>query len=94
MGTKINGSKTFITNGGTANFIMVVAKTDPRAAPRAPRSSWSRQTVWKVSAAAATSTRWGLSPRTLAELFFDDMCALPADANMLGTGRRSGLYRS
>ena len=25
----INGSKTFITNGGMANFIVVVAKTDP-----------------------------------------------------------------
>ncbi|MBL9097911.1 MAG: acyl-CoA dehydrogenase family protein, partial [Alphaproteobacteria bacterium] len=25
----INGSKTFITNGGTANFVIVVAKTDP-----------------------------------------------------------------
>jgi alkylation response protein AidB-like acyl-CoA dehydrogenase len=30
-GYVINGSKTFITNGGTANFIIVVAKTDPKA---------------------------------------------------------------
>ena len=35
----INGSKTFITNGGSANSHLVVAKTDPGEAPRAFR--WS-----------------------------------------------------
>jgi acyl-CoA dehydrogenase len=36
-GYVLNGSKTFITNGQHANLIIVVAKTDPRPAPRAPR---------------------------------------------------------
>ena len=34
---RINGSKTFITNGQLANLIIVVTKTDPARAPRAPR---------------------------------------------------------
>jgi acyl-CoA dehydrogenase len=33
----LNGSKTFITNGQHANLIVVVAKTDPKEAPRASR---------------------------------------------------------
>ncbi len=33
----VSGQKTFITNGQTANLIIVVAKTDPAPAPRAPR---------------------------------------------------------
>ncbi len=36
-GYVLNGSKTFITNGQHANLIIVVAKTDPARARRAPR---------------------------------------------------------
>ena len=36
-GYVLNGSKTFITNGQHANLIIVVAKTDPKEAPRASR---------------------------------------------------------
>ncbi len=32
----LNGSKTFITNGQNADLVIVVAKTDPPRAPRAP----------------------------------------------------------
>ena len=33
----VNGSKTFITNGQLGQSIIVVTKTDPARAPRAPR---------------------------------------------------------
>ena len=36
-GYVLNGSKTFITNGQHSNLIIVVAKTDPKEAPRASR---------------------------------------------------------
>ncbi len=52
----INGSKTFITNGYSADLIVVAARTDPRRAPRASPSSASRRPR-RASAAAASSTR-------------------------------------
>ena len=37
----LNGSKTFITNGWHADLVIVVAKTNPKRAPRAPACCWS-----------------------------------------------------
>ncbi len=37
----LNGSKTFITNGWHADLVVVVAKTNPTPAPRAPACCWS-----------------------------------------------------
>jgi alkylation response protein AidB-like acyl-CoA dehydrogenase len=36
----LNGSKTFITNGWHADLVIVVAKTNPAAAARAPACCW------------------------------------------------------
>jgi len=54
----INGSKTFITNGQTANLIIVVCKPTRPRARAAPRCWWSRPTRSRASSAAATSTSW------------------------------------
>lgn len=40
-GWRLNGSKTFITNGQHADLIIVAAKTDPAKAPKARACSWS-----------------------------------------------------
>jgi acyl-CoA dehydrogenase len=37
----INGSKTFITNGGSADMMLLAAKTDPKAGAQACRCSSS-----------------------------------------------------
>jgi alkylation response protein AidB-like acyl-CoA dehydrogenase len=53
----LNGSKTFITNGYSADLVVVAARTDPEAnADAASRCSASRPT-WRASVGDASSTR-------------------------------------
>ncbi len=70
----LNGQKTFISNAANADFIIVVAKTDPSAGakgvsliawrPTAPTAS-SAAGSWKSSAWTAR-TRWSCPSRTCA----------------------------
>ncbi|MGX6648556.1 acyl-CoA dehydrogenase family protein [Maricaulaceae bacterium MS644] len=80
-GYRINGSKTFITNGGTANFIIVVAKTDPKAGAKGT-------TLFMVETDGAEGFRRGrnldkvgMKSQDTAELFFEDMW-VPAEARL------------
>lgn len=58
-GYVINGSKTFITNGQTANLICVVAKTDPTQGAKGVSLVFPKRMARKASSAGAISRRWG-----------------------------------
>lgn len=55
----INGSKTFITNGGSADIVVLVAKTEPKSAHRAYRFWSSKPKGWRGFGLAESSTSWG-----------------------------------
>ncbi|MDB5584177.1 MAG: acyl-CoA dehydrogenase [Bradyrhizobium sp.] len=81
-GYRINGQKTFITNGQLANFIVVAAKTDPEAGAKGI-------SLLVVDADQANGFRRGrhldkigCEAQDTSELFFDDVW-VPAE-NLLG----------
>ena len=85
----INGSKTFITNGQTANIVIVVAKTDPSEGAKGV-------SLMVVETDEADGFRRGRNLKKLgnkaqdtSELFFDDV-KVPAD-NLLGTEEGQGF---
>ncbi|HHX84846.1 MAG TPA: acyl-CoA dehydrogenase [Actinomycetales bacterium] len=86
----INGSKTFISNGGSADFVVVVAKTDPEAGHRG-------MSLFAVTADTPGFERGrvlekiGRHGADTAELFFNDM-RVPA-ANLLGGEEGQGFYQ-
>lgn len=59
----LNGAKTFITNGIHADLVIVVACTDRTRGLRVS-ACWSSNGGWRVSNAAAISTRSGSTRRT------------------------------
>ncbi|RYF95213.1 MAG: acyl-CoA dehydrogenase [Caulobacteraceae bacterium] len=87
----INGSKTFITNGQTANLIIVVAKTDPSQGARGT----SLVLVETDGAAGFERGRnldkLGMEAADTSELFFNDV-RVPA-ANVLGGDEGQGFFQ-
>jgi alkylation response protein AidB-like acyl-CoA dehydrogenase len=84
----LNGQKTFITNGGLADLVVVVAKT----APERGAHGVSLVAVERGAPGFSRGRRLekvGLKANDTAELFFDD-CRVPA-GNLLGT-ENSGFY--
>jgi acyl-CoA dehydrogenase len=87
----VNGSKTFITNGQTANLIIVVAKTDPSEGAKGV-------SLMVVETDGADGFRRGRNLKKLgnkaqdtSELFFDEV-KIPAD-NLLGTEEGQGFFQ-
>ena len=87
----INGSKTFITNGQTANLIIVVAKTDPTQGARGT----SLVLVETDGAAGFERGRnldkLGMEAADTSELFFNDV-RVPA-TNVLGGDEGQGFFQ-
>jgi acyl-CoA dehydrogenase len=90
-GWRIDGSKTFITNGLLAGLVLVVCKTDP--AQRAKGTS-----ILIVETAQAPGFRvgrvlhkMGLKAQDTSELFFDGV-EVP-DYNLLGGAEGQGFYQ-
>ena len=77
----INGSKTFITNGGHADRVIVVAKTDPRGS-HAGMSLIVVDTDSEGFSRGPQIEKLGQHASDTTELFFDDV-RVPAD-NLLG----------
>ncbi len=90
-GYVINGQKTFISNGQTADLVIVVAKTDPDAGSK----GISLIVVETVDAGGFKRGRnldkLGLEIADTSELFFDDV-KVPAD-NLIGCVEGQGMYQ-
>lgn len=87
----INGSKTFITNGGTANIIIVVAKTDPTARSKGVSLIVIETEELEGFRRGKLLKKIGLKGQDTAELFFDDM-RVP-QTNLLGLEEGKGFYQ-
>ncbi|MEN0652753.1 MULTISPECIES: acyl-CoA dehydrogenase family protein [Hyphobacterium] len=90
-GYRINGSKTFITNGGTANFIIVVAKTDPAAGAKGTSLFMVETDGLEGFRRGRLLDKVGLKGQDTAELFFDDVW-VPSEA-LLGTEEGQGFIQ-
>ena len=88
---RINGSKIFITNGGQASLLMLLARTDP-AAPKGGMSLIMVETRelsgYRVG---RVLDKMGLHAQDTAELFFDDV-RVPVDC-LLGEQESQGLHQ-
>ena len=90
-GYRINGSKTFITNGGTANLIVVVAKTDPKAGAKGTSLFLVETDGLEGFRRGRNLDKVGLKAQDTAELFFEDMW-VPAEA-LLGQDEGRGFVQ-
>ena len=91
-GFVLNGSKTFITNGGLADLIIVVAKTDPEARKRGFSLLVVEGDMPGLSRTGPMD-KVGLTTQETAELHFDDV-HIPAE-NVLGEPNKGfGYLRS
>jgi acyl-CoA dehydrogenase len=85
----LNGSKTFITNGYTADLIVVAARTDPSKGARGI-TLFGVETGMPGFERGRKLDKVGQHPSDTAELFFSDV-RLPA-ANMIGEEGQGFIY--
>lgn len=88
---RINGSKTFITNGALANMIIVAAKTDPKAGGRGISLFLVETDGLEGFRRGRNLDKLGLKSNDTSELFFDDM-RVPASA-LLGPEEGQGFIQ-
>jgi len=89
-GWLLNGAKTFITNGSSADLIVVAAKSED-AKPSRAISLLVVETAHSPVGRGGSLDKVGQTEAETSELFFDDVF-VPAD-NLLGeSGRRVRLY--
>ena len=86
-GYVVNGSKTFITNGQTANFVVVVAKTDPKGGARGTSLLCVETDGAKGYERGRNLDKLGLEAADTSELFFNDV-QVPADSLLGGVEGR------
>jgi alkylation response protein AidB-like acyl-CoA dehydrogenase len=90
-GYRINGSKTFISNGQIADFIVVVAKTDPTKGARGVSLLIVETDQVDGFARGKKLDKIGNEAQDTSELFFDNVF-VPAD-NLLGSEEGRGFYQ-
>jgi len=90
-GYKLNGSKTWISNGQTADFIIVVAKTDPSEGAKGISLMLLETEGAEGFERGKKLDKIGLDAQDTSELFFDDVF-IPAD-NILGGEEGKGFYQ-
>jgi len=88
-GYRINGQKTFITNGQLANFIVVAAKTDPAQGARGVSLLVVETDNAEGFRRGRKLSKLGNEAHDTSELFFDDVW-VPAD-NLLGPDEGVGF---
>ena len=87
----INGSKTFITNGQTANLVIVVSKTDPAHGPKGTSLIVVETDEAEGFERGRNLQKIGLEAADTSELFFNDV-KVPT-ANLIGTEEGRGFYQ-
>nr|MBF0682320.1 acyl-CoA dehydrogenase family protein [Pseudomonas sp.] len=90
-GYVVNGSKTFISNGGQAGLVVLVAKTDPEQRARGVSLLLVETENLQGYRVGRVLDKMGLHAQDTAELFFDDV-KLPLDA-VLGGVEGQGFYQ-
>ena len=90
-GYRISGSKTFISNGQIANFIVVVAKTDPTQGARGVSLLVVETDQAEGFKRGRKLDKIGQDAQDTSELFFDDVW-VPA-GNLLGLEVGKGFYQ-
>jgi alkylation response protein AidB-like acyl-CoA dehydrogenase len=85
----LNGSKTFITNGQTADFVLVVAKTDPDGGSKGISLIGVETADADGFERGRRLEKIGMKRQDTSELFFSDV-RLPR-MNVLGTGEGQGF---
>lgn len=90
-GYAISGSKTFITNGGSADLVCLVVKTDPEARSRGISLMILELDELEGFRRGANLKKIGMKANDTAELFFDD-ARVPADA-LLGAVEGRGFVQ-
>jgi len=87
----LNGSKTFITNGGTANLIIVVSKTDPAKGAKGTSLIVVETDEVEGFRRGRVLEKLGQKANDTAELFFDDV-RIPT-SNLLGVDEGMGFVQ-
>lgn len=87
----INGSKTFITNGQTANLIIVVAKTDPNQGARGTSLLVVETDGAEGFERGRNLDKLGQEAADTSELFFNDV-RIPT-TNLLGGDEGQGFFQ-
>ena len=87
----INGSKTFITNGGTANFILVVSKTDTTKGAKGISLVAVETDEVEGFRRGRVLDKIGQKANDTAELFFDDV-RVPT-SNLIGVDEGLGFVQ-
>jgi acyl-CoA dehydrogenase len=87
----ITGNKTFITNGGTANFIIVVAKTDPTQGSKGISLVCVETDDVEGFRRGRILDKIGQKANDTAELFFDDVRVPPE--NLIGGEEGRGFIQ-
>jgi len=90
-GYRLNGSKTWISNGQTADFIIVVAKTDPNEGAKGISLMLLETDGAEGFQRGKKIDKVGLDAQDTSELFFDDVF-IPSD-NVLGGEEGKGFYQ-
>ncbi|WP_313234875.1 acyl-CoA dehydrogenase family protein [Delftia acidovorans] len=88
---RINGSKTFITNGLLAGLILVVCKTDPAQGARGTSILIVETRDCAGFRVGRMLDKMGMKAQDTSELFFDDV-TVPQDA-LLGGREGQGFYQ-
>ncbi|CAB5708005.1 Acyl-CoA dehydrogenase, short-chain specific [Delftia tsuruhatensis] len=88
---RINGSKTFITNGFLAGLVLVVCKTDPGQGARGTSILLVETRDCAGFRVGRVLDKMGMKAQDTSELFFDDV-AVPQDA-LLGGREGQGFYQ-
>jgi alkylation response protein AidB-like acyl-CoA dehydrogenase len=87
----INGSKTFITNGGSADLLILVAKTDPKSRAKGVSLMVVETEGLEGFRVGRKLDKMGMRRNDTAELFFEDV-RIPRD-HLLGTEEGQGFYQ-
>ena len=90
-GYRINGAKTFISNGQIADLIIVVAKTDPKEGAKGVSLLVVEPGEVEGFRRGKKLDKVGLDAQDTSELFFDDVW-VPAD-NLLGLEEGKGFFQ-
>ena len=88
---RLNGSKTFITNGQNANLVIVVAKTDPAQGAKGTSLIVVKTDEVEGFERGRNLDKIGLKANDTSELFFNDV-RVPT-ANLLGTEEGQGFVQ-